>query len=62
MSVGSSLTGILIRGKCHMTTEAEGGEMQVRVRERQGLPATCRSQQGAREDLTQRLGRSTAPP
>ena len=50
MSVGSSLTGILIRGKCHMTTEAEGGEMQVRVRERQGLPATCRSQQGARED------------
>lgn len=62
MSVGSSPTGILTRGKCHMTTEAESGEMQVRVKERQGLPATSRSQQGARKDLTQRLGRGTAPP
>ena len=50
MSVGSNLTGILIRGKCHTTSEAESGEMQLHAKERQGLTASTRSQEEARKD------------
>lgn len=59
--MGSNLTGILIRGKCHTTSEAESGEMQLHAKERQGLTASTRSQEEARKDLIQCLRRSMAP-
>ena len=61
MSVGSNLTGVLIKGKCCMMTEAENGEMQLHTKEGQGLTAITRSQKEARKDLIQFLRRSTAP-
>lgn len=58
--MGSNLTGILIRGKCHTTSEAESGEMQLHAKECQGLTASTRSQEKARKELVQCLRRSTA--
>ena len=43
MSVGPNLTGILLRGKCHVTIETEIGETLLHAKECQGLRATARS-------------------